>query len=163
MSLVCLGLVNGVNLKRQKQYREGLTAIARRRKRGVRFVINWKEPLLSESTYDFAISLCDNDQWDNCEELLQVRLDQWDSDDIEAEKRFRDRIIYLQEVSDYFAAERCVVDWYLGTSGDTTDVFANYRIYVNDLTNLLLEKWYKQDDYSLLHLHVTVLPSPWLD
>ena len=153
MSLICLALLKGRKCSWQ-DYQNDLIRIAESNGRFVRFLIDWNEPLLRELKYDWLLFLCDNSQWNNCENLLYPN--EWDSPSYEAEGIFRKKMQLLQEITDYLLAKDVLIDWYLGTSGDSSADFVNFVVDASQLTNLLIRTW--GNDGDTCSLHIRVLP-----
>ena len=139
MSLICLCVVKDVRCEKEKNfYIKQIEELAKQNKRGVKFYIDWFEPLLSYINKDsFVINILDSPKSDNCELLLLP--DNWSINGISDKLSFRERICFLQDIAKVFVNRNHSVELYLSESGTCIEDFLNITLKINNLVNYLSE------------------------
>lgn len=139
MSLICLCVVETIKMKLETEfYTQYLDMLAKQHKRGIKFCVDWSEPLLSSIQKDsFVVNVVDNPQADNCEMFLLP--DGWYSNGNTNKVEFRERMKFLQELSGFFISRKHNVELYLGQSGTNLEDFFDVTLKINDLVDYLLK------------------------
>ena len=135
MSLICLCIVKGLGKSGETDfYREPLKNLAKHYDRGIKFSVDWPEPLVLRLPQDaLIINVSDRPESDNCERLLLP--DNWYLNGQTNEVPFCERIKVLQEISAVFTDRQYRAEWYLGTSGTEPEDFSDTTVKNCDLTD----------------------------
>lgn len=139
MSLICLGVVESLtSISEKAYYSKKLETIAKHHKRGIRFTIDWSEPIISHIQDDaFVISILDCPETDNCELFLLP--DGWYYNGKADHLAFYDRMKLLQDISDMFIYDKYSIEWYFGLSGILPEEFPTVVLKVECLTDYLTQ------------------------
>lgn len=136
MSLFCLCIVHNVKKNEKNFYTQQIETIAKHYNCGVKFSVDWREPIFSYIQKDsLVINVLDNPQADNCELFLLP--DGWYFNGQAAKITFRERIKLLQDIANFFIDRKYGIDFYLGQSGTQIDDFLKVALKANDLTDYL--------------------------
>lgn len=137
MSLFCFCVVDDLVEKSEIQlYAEQIKIIANRNNRGVKFSVDWSEPILSHINKEaLFINILDFPESDNCELLFLP--DGWYFNAETNEKSFRERMRFLQEISEIFTRDKYCVDLYFGQSGTPLKDFTDVKSEKNKLADYL--------------------------
>jgi len=137
MSLFCLCVVE--NIRENSEvifYTQQIKTIAKHYKRGIKFVVDWYEPIISCIQKDsLVINILDCSECDNCELFLLP--DGWYSNGQTNKLAFRERMKFLQDICNIFIDGKYSVDLYLGQSGIRPEEFVDVTINSKDLTDYL--------------------------
>lgn len=157
MSLICLCVVE--NVKKDGKidfYTQQLETLAKRHKRGIKFSVDWPEPLLSHIQKDsLVINILDCPESDNCELFLLP--DGWYCNGLTNNLAFRERMKFLQDISDVFINGQCGVEIYLGLSGTNPEDFFDVSLK-NDVLTDYLAKTVGVDGIDSNGVHISVIP-----
>ena len=137
MSLICLCVVEDIRKNSDVAvYTQQLETLASCHKRGIKFFVDWFEPLISYVQEDaFIINILDYPNSDNCELLLQP--DGWYCNGQADKLPFRERMKFLQDVCSIFINRKHSVELYLGQSGIYPEDFERVTLKINDLVGYL--------------------------
>lgn len=137
MSLICLCIVEDIrNNNDILFYTRQLETIAKNHNRGIKFFVDWSEPVISFIQKDsFIINILDCPTSNNCELFLLP--DGWYSNGQADEVAFRERMTFLQEVTSVFISRGHGVELYLGQSGTHPEDFFDVTLNNNDLSGYL--------------------------
>lgn len=138
MSLFCLCAVEGIREKSENAfYTQQLEILARQHGRGIKFFVDWPEPIISCIQKDsLVISILDCSESDNCEFFLLP--DGWYSNGQTAKLTFKERMEFLQDISNIFINRKYSVDLYMGQSGTRPEEFSDVILKNNVLVNYLI-------------------------
>lgn len=137
MSLICLCVVE--NIRKNSEivfYKQQLETVAKHHKRGVKFSVDWSEPIISHIQKDsFIINITDCPESDNCELFLLP--DGWYVNGYTNKLPFRERMKFLQDISNIFNSNNYNADLYLGLSGTEPEDFLSITLKNNNLVDYL--------------------------
>lgn len=137
MSLICLSVVEDIRKHSEIVfYTQQIETLAKQHERGIKFFVDWSEPLISHIQKDsFVINILDCPESDNCELFLLP--DGWYSNGRTDNLAFRERMKFLQDISSVFIDRKYNVELYLGQSGTHPEDFFNVTLKNNDLVDYL--------------------------
>ena len=137
MSLFCLCVVENIRTKNEIVfYTQQIEIRAKHYKRGIKFFVDWSEPLMSHIQKDaLVINILDCPEADNCELFLLP--DGWYSNGQTNTLTLRERMKFLQNISKVFINGEYKVDLYLGQSGTDQEDFFDVTLKSNDLVDYL--------------------------
>ena len=141
MSLFCLCIVG--NIKKESElliYTKKVEQLAKHHSFGVKFSVDWTEPILSVlnvNSNSLVINVLDCPESDNCELFLLP--DGWYVNGKTNKKSFRNRMKFLQDITNIFADNSHSVCFYLGQSGTHIEEFYDITIRSNTLVDYLIE------------------------
>lgn len=157
MSLICLCIVE--NIKKDSEivfYTQQLETLAKQHKRGIKFFVDWPEPLLSHIQKDsLVVSISDCPESDNCELFLLP--DGWYHNGRTNKLAFRERMKFLEDVSSIFLNGKYNIEIYLGLSGTEPEDFVNVSLKNTDLADYLA-KTVGVDGIDFNGWHISVIP-----
>lgn len=156
MSLFCLCIVNDVIKKNDIIfYSRCLKSLAGHHKRGIKFFVDWSEPIISHIPKDsFVINIVDSPKSDNCEMFLLP--DGWYHNGYTNSLAFKERMKFLQDISDIFINGNHSVEFYLGLSGTRPEEFFDVTLKKGNLTDYLNET--VGVDGAEDGLHISIVP-----
>lgn len=157
MSLICLCVVENIrNNSEIVFYKQQTEALAKLHKRGIKFSVDWPEPIMSCIQKDsFIISIVDCPESDNCELFLMP--DGWCCNGRTNKLAFRERMKFLQDISAIFINREYSVDLYMGLSGNDPEDYFNVALKNNDLVDYLT-RTVGVDGIDLDSVHISVIP-----
>lgn len=137
MSSFCICVVE--DIKRDNElvfYMQQLEILAQNHKRGIKFFIDWPEPIISRiQENSLIINILDCPESNNCELFLQP--DGWYSNGRTDKLAFRERMHFLQDIAKFFIYRKHSVDLYIGQSGADPEDFFDITLKSNDLADFL--------------------------
>ena len=139
MSLICIGLVNGLEDIHIEAIKEKQRVIADKKGIFVFFSISWGEEFVQRVKHNYLFSLADNEKYDNCEMLLLP--DGWEYNNHKNMIPFRIRAEYFREMIEPLTDLGYIVDLFIGTSGDTFEDFIPLVVDASDLGRIINETW----------------------
>ena len=156
MSLFCFCVVDDyIEESKVQFYAIQIEKIAKKNNIGIKFHVDWIEPILSHIKKDaLFINLVDSPGSDNCELLFLP--DGWYFNAQTNEKTFKERMRFLQEISDILIKDKHCVNLYLGQSGTLLEEFIFVELKKNELVDYLTKNigLYGVDEA----LHITIVP-----
>ena len=136
MSLFCLCVIENVKDNEKNFFVQQIEMLAKYHKRGVKFLVNWNEPIISNIKKDsLIINVLDCPKSDNCELFLLP--DGWYSNGQTEKLSFKERIKLLQDITNVFINRKYRVDFYFGQSGTQPEDFLNIALETDDLADYL--------------------------
>lgn len=136
MSLFCFCVVENIKKIEMVSYSQQLKALAKQHNRGIKFQIDWAEPILSSVKKDaFVINITDSPESDNCELFLMP--DGWYCNGKTNELSFSERMKFLQDISSVFIDRGYGIEIYFGLSGMQPYEFLNVKLRNKDLVYYL--------------------------
>lgn len=136
MSLISLCVINDIKKCDINFYTKQLETLAKSHKRGVKFSIDWPEPLVLQLKNDsFIVNIVDCPKCDNCELFLLP--DGWYSNGKTNDLAFRERMKLLREIANIFINRNYSVELYLGESGTPPEDFYDIILNNNELVDYL--------------------------
>ena len=136
MSLFCFCIVENIKKSEIDLCSQKLKTLAKKHNRGIKFSIDWSDPILSGIKKDsFIINITDNPESDNCELFLLP--DGWYYNGETNELAFSERMLLLQDISNVFIDRGYIVEIFLGVSGMRPDELFNVKLKMEDLINYL--------------------------
>ena len=155
MSLFCLCVVEDIKERNKILfYTQQLMALAKRYKRGIKFFVDWSEPIVSRIKKDsLVINVLDCPESDNCEMFLLPN--GWYSNGETNELTFRERIKFLQDISNVFIKSQYSIDIYLGNSGTHANEFFNITLKSCNLIDYLTKTVGLNGVNNGIHISVT--------
>lgn len=137
MSLICLCVVK--NVRKQSEIdlcTQQIEMIAKHHKRGIKYFVDWSEPFISSIQRDsLVINIVDSPESNNCELFLLP--DGWFCNGQTDRLSFRERMKFLQDISNVFINRKYRVDLYLGQSGTCPEEVTSVRLCNHDLVDYL--------------------------
>ncbi len=157
MSSVCLCTIeNHISKSEIRYFVTELKKIAQYYNRGIKFEIDWKEPLVSQLPINsFVMDIKDSLLDENCEYLLLP--DGWFFNGKTNELTFRSRMMVLEEISDLFTQKNYVVHFYFFDSGEDIDDFSTIKIRQSSFVNYLSDTIGIKGVES--GVHICILPN----
>lgn len=157
MSLFCICVVE--NIKKDSEitlYTQQLETLAKQHKRGIKFFVDWPEPLLSRIQKDsLVMNMNDSPESDNCELFLLP--DGWYHNGRTNKLAFRERMKFLEDVSSIFIDRKYSVELYLGLSGTDPEDFFDVSLKNNDLADYLA-KTIGVEGIDFDGVHIRIIP-----
>lgn len=137
MSLICLYIVGDIRNNSEKVFFiQQIKALAKYNNRGIKFFVDWSEPLISRIQRDsLVINILDSPESDNCELFLLPN--GWYSNGHTNKLAFDERMKFLQEISNIFIDKRYAIELYLAQSGTHPDDFFDVTLQNHELIDYL--------------------------
>lgn len=128
MSLFCVFVANGIAKRNEIEVCvQQIHALAQKYKRGIKWTIDWNEPTLTHIPTDaLLVNILDCSNADNCELLLLP--DGWYSNGQTNHQAFKERMRFLQDVSEVLCKWAGKTHLYLGESGSCKEEFVNVSV-----------------------------------
>lgn len=156
MSLFCLCIVGDIkNNSEIAFFTQQIKSLAKHNNRGIKFFVDWSEPLISRIQKDsLIINILDSPASDNCELFLLP--DGWYNNGNTNKLAFSKRMKFLQDVSNIFINRKYSVELYLGQSGTHPDDFFDVTLKNHNLIDYLTKTVgvYGADD----GVHISIVP-----
>ncbi len=137
MSLFCLCVVEDIKETDEiVLYTQQIEVLARCYKIGVKFCVDWSEPIISHiKKGSLIINILDSPESDNCELFLLP--DGWSINGQTNMVSFIERMKFLQDISTVFNNRNYPIDLYLGESGTNFDEFLTISLNSKSLPEYL--------------------------
>ena len=136
MSLFCLCVIDNFDKEDLLTYTNQIEMHAKEYNRGIKYEVDWPEPIVEHIKKDsLIINIVDCPENDNCEMFLLP--DNWYFNESTNKLPFKDRIKFLQDISELFINNSCSVDIYLGQSGTNPEEFIDVWLKNSDLVDYL--------------------------
>lgn len=137
MSLFCLCVVEGAWKKSEKLlYEQKIQSIANHYNRGVKFFVDWLEPIMSTVPKEsFVINILDSAESENCELFLLP--DGWYCNGETNYLSFKERMSFLQDICNVFINDNYCINLYFGQSGTDPSEFFDVKLITKDLVEFL--------------------------
>ena len=153
MSHICLCVISGITNEVEMKYiKRIIQSLADSSDYGLKFSIDWIEPVVCKLDKNkLLISVQDSKTVDGCEMFLLP------DDNIfygyTNSKCFRERMVFLHQLSDIFLTIGYYVELYLGLSGTLPEEYEEFTVNRNNLIDLLSETVGIDGDCSV-HINV---------
>lgn len=138
MSSFCLCVCENITNECEKKiFVQEIKMIAQYYKRGIKFSLDWPEPIISCVQKDsLVVNILDSPESNNCELFLLP--DGWYSNGKTDKIAFRERMRFLRDVSNVFIEKNYIVSIYLGQSGTLPEEFSNCVLKINNFIDFLM-------------------------
>lgn len=139
MSSLCLFVADLVEVNDIKSLKKALCDISKKFERRIDFSIMWEEPMFFEFNVNDKLffSISDSPDCDNCEMLFLP--DGWVYNGKSNSINFKNRMSYLQCITDCVMESCQKLDIYIGQSGTEVNEFSNILVKRCFLSQILTE------------------------
>ena len=136
MSLLCLCVVENYESRRDSLLYEQIKSIAERYNRGIKLGVDWTEPVVSHiKKHSLIVRINDTLHSDNCELFLLP--DGWYSNCQTNAIPFRERMMFLQDLSAMLISQQYNIAFYIAESGTDPSDFQNISLKCEELAGYL--------------------------